>query len=421
MNNLLIKSILCVAGLIGFFVGFIPEITFLIPLELRLLIMVLGVGLVFLGILFDNIWPIINKRINYYLVKRKRRVIGIAIDSSHNEEIVKYCNEEVNKLGLSNKIVFTAHKVQDVNKSKLQKQIVKSNLDVMVWTNKLPSTGVVSINFTYKNNTDNIMAKIVHYELTNLVAKERAFNVVRETISADLRHERSNLLNFSLYIVALYTSIYRGLHDGILVFEKLQDSLHENGGEIRVNVQKKLKDLYIVKGQEHLKKKEYSEAVIVLEKAYVISKTDRDLIAGLALACYNSGDIIRAESLSNDLLQNHTGFCIAHLNAAFFRLKNKDYNGSLKHYKLYLNTKPDSIISKDAMHFMYKRLDEDPSELGYLFAIGFLKKCINSEPELIEGSNYEEDFASFLRKADVKYKGFVDHLSTKGYKSSLTS
>jgi len=112
------------------------------------------------------------------------------------------------------------------------------------------------------------------------------------------------------------------------------------------------------------------------------------------------------------LLQNNSNFPIAHLDGAFFRIRNKKYNSALRHYFCFANLNPHPSIILDAISFLSRELDKNSNELGYLFAIGFLKRLLNKEnPQLTKAgeSNYAQDFSTFIKRADkIKYKEMIE-------------
>ncbi len=416
MTNKVARIILGLTGIVTAITAILPEAVSRVPLRIRIIIGLCGVILLILSWIFEKFWPPLISKINYFFVKQKRRRIGIAFDIETNDDIVKYCNEEISKLGLGTKILFKSYKVSERSEAKFKKLVSSSNLDVMVWTRKLPRAGNVPLNFTYKDTIDRTIGRIVHYEISDMMSKEKAFSLYKDTISVDLRAERNNIMDFSLYIVALYITIFRGYKEGLLVFEKLEEKIKKQDGVLKENTLRKLKDIYVIQGCNFVFKKRYPEGVELLEKGYAISPKDKNLLAALALAKFHLGDESRAEKLASELLQNHTGFSIAHLDAAFFRIKNKNYPSALKHYQLYSASKPEGSISLPAITFLSERFDESPTELGYLFGTAYLKNLVSPKSEKVGESTCREDFTSFMRRADeVIYKVFIDHIKKHKY------
>lgn len=405
------KKLLEYLGYVGIIAGLIPEAVTKIPLLVRIGLIVLSVLLVlFITPLFVHI----KKRFIYYWACRRQVKIGICIeDDTQSAEIAKYCNNKIR--GISTKIKFEVKKIKEDDYRKVGKLVEGSKVDLVVWTAKPKNSNEkVSIFFTYKNTTDNLIAKIVHSQLTAMVSKERMFNINKKTIKIDLDLERDNIANFSLFIVGVCGSIFRGANAGILIFEKILEGLSNENCLLKIATTEKLASLYLIKGANLLEKREYPASLEMLEKGYALNKKDVDILSSLALSRYHNGDINGAEKLCADLLQNYTGHPIAHLDGAFFRIRKGDYKSALRHYSLFKNTKPSPAICIDAIGFISQRLDEEPKELGYLFATGYLKRLLNkNKPELtrVGKTTYVEDFEAFIRRAELegdKYKQMIE-------------
>lgn len=411
-------------GKFGLIVTIFPEPVVAIPLWLRLVLLVFSsLLLLFVTPLFS----LIIKKITYFWACRERIKIGICIENDEqSDEIAKYCNKKIR--GISTKIKFEVQKIKNNDFKKHGKLVRNSDFDLIVWTTSNPNAkGKISLNFTYKNTADNLIAKIIHSELSSMVSIEKMFDFNKETIKLELNLERDNIANFSLFIVSICASVFRGSNAGIPIFEKLYEELANKSTVLAKAVSNKLASLYLVTGANLLRRKKYQASLVMLEKGYALSKEDADMLCSLALSRFHNGDINGAELITTELLQNHTGFPIAHLDGAFFRVRNKNYKSALKHYLIFARTKPDRRVCIDAIEFMYEQLDKDPNELGYLFAIGFLKRLLNkNKPELTEvgENNYVKDFEVFIKKADknaykemievaTKFLNSLNHLKSK--------
>jgi tetratricopeptide (TPR) repeat protein len=333
------------------------------------------------------------------------------LDIGNNQEIIDFCNKEINKLGLTNKIIFESIKPSKRTDEKLRKLVNTSNFDVIVWTPKPPKNGRVPLYFTYKNSVDNLIAKIVHSDIHNMQMKDKAFNIQNESLTVDLNIERNNIAHFSLYIVALITTIFRGRNEGIEVFEKLYEEVKELNTVINKITKHKLKDLYIINGVELFYKRRYDDAQIYLEKAYPLDPLDQNLLPVLSIIKYHEGDFPLSEELSLTLLHNHPTNKVAHLNVAFFKIRNRRYGNALKHYRRFLRSEPEPKTCLDAITFLSEVFDANPSEIGYLFGRGFIKKIIGKNDDKIGESTYVQDFTAFLSRANTipEYRNMVEY------------
>jgi tetratricopeptide (TPR) repeat protein len=385
----------------------LPDDILRMPHSARIIITCLA----FLLFLIPKIWSTITKKIKYFLALSRVIRIGISIEESRDRELVDYCNQEISRLGMSSRINFKKISFDKNRPDKVQNIVISSNVDVVAWSPKIKnSKGKVSLIFTYKNTSNNLIAKIVHSEMSSLVSQERMFNLNHESFHVDLNLEKTNIANFALYIVALCTTVFRGNKDGIWVFEKLKERVRAQGGLLEQNVLMRLQDLYFIKGSDLLSKNKYKESLVYLEKALAVKPERADILAGVALAKFLTGDELGAEKISDALLQNNTGHPIAHLDGAFFRVKNKKYTAALRHYLLFSRTSPNPALCLDAIAFISNRLDENPKEFGYLFARGFLKRLLNRNPKFTDvgESNYVEDFEVFIQRADKNtYKEMI--------------
>lgn len=403
-------------GFIGVLVGLFPEIIPNIPFKFRIFLILGGIiVLIIWGVAF-NFYSYSKKKIKYFIAKSKRIKIGINIDDKNlSRDIVKYCNDEIRKINLSYRLVFETYDINYKDLKKVHKNISKKNstLDLVVWMTKNHSKkGEIPINFTYKNTRDNLIASIVHQQMSSLVSIEKMFKFHEDTFAVDLDLEKQNIIDFSLFIVSICTAIFRGNKEGIFIFEKLINKLKDKNGTLKDNVSEKLGTLYIIAGGDFLSKGRLSDSLKMYNKGFKLIPENRDLLAGRALAQFLNGDVNGAEETAEKLLRNNTNFPIAHLDIAFFRIKRKKYKNAVKHYSIYAKYNYNRETTLDAVNFLSKRIDEEPSELGYLFARAFLKRTLIKNRQLTKngGNDYLKDFTSFIRRADGKdqYKDMID-------------
>ncbi len=400
-----------VVGVVSFLTGFLPEIISKFSVFQRLIIFAVSI-IIFI---IPFIHSFVTQKVKLFWARRKRIKIGIAIeDYSQSQEIVDYSNKELDNLGLSGRIKFEVYKLKNNNYKKISNIVANSNTDVVVFTTKNQnSRGKISINFTYKNTIDNLIAKIIHAEFSSLVSKERAFSLSKEHLSLELDLEKNNIAHFSLFIVAICTSLFRGCDDGIFVFEGLLKRLDKGNGVLKRAVMDRLSGNYLTRGGDLVKRKRYSESLVDLERANVLKTNNVEILALLAFSRFFNGNEKGAEDLCEDLLRNHTGNPTAHIDGAFFRIRRKNYKSALTHYLLFAKSQHDKAMCLDVIGFMADRLDEDPKELGYLFAIGFLKRLLNENSAKMTDAgktNYVQDFEVFIQRASGNslYKEMVE-------------
>lgn len=382
---------------ISAFSGIYPEL--LPSLEYKI---IAGIGFVFflfLGFAFDTVFiffQYLYEKYELYKIRRKRVRIGVSLDVDDNDEIVKYCNNETEKIGLENNIVFESIKTTRRTDEKFRKLIEKENFDLAIWTQKLPQNGRVPLFFTYKNTTDNLIAKIVHIFIHDIQMQEKAFRIQIDSLPVDLRVQKSNITYTALYIVAVCATLFRGIDEGMNVFERLYEELKNSKAFITKEVNLKLKDLYIIKGVELCKKDKFDNAVVFLDKAYKIDPLDQNLLPALTITKYYLGDLVLSENLAITLLQKFPNNEVAQLNVAFFKIKNKKYENAFKHYKRFIKVKPRRETCMEAISFLYKVSDKEPNEFGYIFAMALIKKLICSNTDRMGESTYIEDLKSFI-------------------------
>lgn len=357
-----------------------------------------------------KIFSYLTKKFSYWVARHKRIRIGISINNANNSELVAFCNKEIYELNLVSKITFEYYDSNDNHSKKFEKMVLSPRLDVVVWTHQENKNSKIPLNFTFKDTTNHLVKKIIDSEMNSLVSKEKLFNIKRETFNLDLQLEKENVANLSLYIVAICTSLFRGIDNGIYVFEKLDQKTKNQRGIFRENIIRRLKDLYSIKGRDLVYRKKYKAGIEILEKGHAIDENDPDILASMAFANFLIGKEELAEKLSSQLLQNHTDFPIAHLDIAFFRIRRGRYSQALKSYKCYRRLNNDNYSSLEVITFLSDILDKHPQELGYLFGRAFLKRLISDKPELIGESTYIQDFNSFISRAgqDPKYRVLIE-------------
>lgn len=397
--------------LVGVVFVVFPELISSVTIKSRIIYSIIGFFFMLLSFFITKLF----RRVQFFIIRLKRIKIGISIDNPINSEIVDFCNEEIKSLGLHSKITFESFKIKGESQKRFEKIVKNSNFDVVVWTDKrirIKNSNKVSLQFTYKNTSNRLISRIVRNELTSLVAREKMFSLNNDTINIDLHLEKNNIADFSLYIVAICTTLFRGINEGIFVFEKLCEKIKNKEGLLKNNSSRRLKDLYSFQGRDLIIKRKFLPGILMLEKAYALDENDCFVLANFALAKFKTGDEDGAEKMSEKLLQNNTNFPIAHLDGAFFRLRNKKYKSALRHYIIAANQRPDPAILLDVIGFLSKELDKDSKEVGYLFARGFLKRLLNSnnpDETKVGESNYVEDFLAFINRADkTLYKDMIE-------------
>lgn len=264
----ILKYLGIISGILLGIVGIFPELLNITSIKQRIIFCVTGIVLVsssfFLG-------PFVSK-LRFFILRFKRIKIGISFDPISDKEIVNFCNKEMQNLGLSQRIIFESVTLKHESQKKFEKLVVKSKFDVVVWIEKtVKFRNKVELKFTFKDRTDQFIGKIINKELNSLVSIQNMFNLNKETLYLDLDIEKNNIADFSLYIVALCTTLFRGINNGILVFEKLSEKLTSRSGILKENVFRRLKDLYSFKGRDLLvKRKNLPYAINVLTKGYEI-------------------------------------------------------------------------------------------------------------------------------------------------------
>lgn len=396
---------LILSWIINYIITPFPEVINYFSFNIRFVFVVSG--FLISGILFA--FPYLSKKIKTYLFRFKTVKIGISIRSEINASIVRYCNSKISILGLSSKISFQEVKVK--NWKTANGKLLKSNtLDVIIWLPEKQQNKKVAMVFQYKDSIDNRMKKIIDLEMFSSVSKEQAFNLSQENFLVEIDFEKANIVNFALYIVALSIGFFRGIDEGIFVFEKLFEEIKIQNLSLKTAVARDLNLFYLIRGGDFMVKKKYSDALSLYRKASLIKPNDVKVLAGLALAEFYAGSIVAAEKISQELLQNYTNSEVAHLDAAFFRIRNKKYNSALKHYFLYQKLNPDSLITLSAIEFLNEIVKKGTEEIGYLFARAFLKKLVDEVPRKIYGeTTYKEDFNVFVQRADQKYSLMIKY------------
>ena len=209
------------------------------------------------------------KKIKLYIVKLKRIRIGIAMDSEANQSIVEFCNKELEDFGLSSKIKFESFKTKRESQKKFEKLVRNSNCDVVAWRSKeIKNRNKIPVKFTYKDTGNKFISRIVRLELQSLASQESIFNLSQDTFDLDLNLEKNNIADFSLYIVAICTTLFRGINEGIFIFEKLYQKLGDRNSTLKYSVSEQLQELYVTLSGELIARGKLLPGLKVIEKGY---------------------------------------------------------------------------------------------------------------------------------------------------------
>jgi tetratricopeptide (TPR) repeat protein len=358
---------------------------------------------------------VINKVHRQFLILYRVR-IGISLDDQFNQGIVDRANEKLNQLKLEGKIRFINLTSENIPKNDesfeaFLKKDNHLNLNLIVWgVEQQAKDQKIILNFTHFDNARNAFKAIIASEISTLVGQHDFFEIFPDTFEVNLELEEGNITFFSVYLVGLSLMLSRDTQEGLRIFEELILELKPDN-PLYLIVLEKLQRCYEILGNEKSFRGNQIAAKAIFEKSYNLNPNHFGTIVGLALATHETGDQLRASQLVEELERRFPNEAITHVDIAYFRILQRNYNDALRHYMVFASMHPDPGIIAQVIDFLSQRIKENPSELGFLFGRGYMEY-------LTENEIYKTDLRVFLKKASdrdyYRMKSKASRLLTRG-------
>ncbi len=326
-------------------------------------------------------------------------------------QILHNVNDIIDQCGLHSQIIIKDFSdIQKFNnKEQAEKFVVKKSLNLIIWggfTNdvlKLKGENIneIKLNFTYQHpqDTRGKIGKMILLDISSRMAKKNYWNIVESDSFRDIKIISNNLLDISLYIIALTLKLYGNLEKSLNLFEQLYQNLLKRNDEFSKTVIPHLINLYelliIENGQN---RKNYILGSEICRKLLKLNENSFFGIANLATFQVKLGNIKESEELVSRLQKLYPREPVTQVDLAYFRILRKNYKKAFEHYSNLLKYQVINFKPQEVIEFLFDEYDK-LNEPGFLYGIG-----------VISNEYWDKDLArktlgQFLRKSsESKYK-----------------
>ena len=327
------------------------------------------------------------------------------------EQIKKNVNSISNKSGVYKQIIINDFSnIQKFrNKDEAESFINKKGIDLIIWggfTNDIlkvdgENINEIELHFTYGHPDDkkNIIGKMILIDISSKLAKKNYWKIVESNSLRDTKIVSNNIFDISTYIIALTLKIYGRLEKSLNLFEQLHNNLVERKDDFQKEMVPHLYNLYQVLAIENgINRKNFNLSSDLCRKILIIKKNDFFALSNLATAQCKLGNNKEAEILVEQLLKLYPKDPVTEVDVAYFRILQKNYTNSFKHYKNLANFQTINFEPQEVIEFLCDEYDK-LKEPALLFGVGIISYRFWDKKL---AKNY---FNLFLKKAnEIKYK-----------------
>ena len=284
----------------------------------------------------------------------------------------------------------------------------KTNIDLVIsgsftgdgLKSKNEPVNELQLRFTYTHPDDNKrrIGRLLSLDIGTKMAQKNYWRIFESNSCDDVKVVTKNLLDMSLYILALTLKVQGRIRQSVLVFEQLYGNLIRGNDPFQTNLIPHLINCYQLLSVEAYFASRYFESKQYAEKLLVLDETNRDAIANLAICQQRMGDAPGASAAVSKLQRLYPSSPIAMIDVAFIRILEGKYSHAYELYK--------KLIKLPAI-----KLDYNPVEVMTFLDENFQ---ISHEPALRYASGItalyhlqdlviaERDFVEFIKLANGK-------------------
>ncbi len=381
--------------------------------------------------------PIANSKFNVVFCLTGKDLKDDGMSDRYIQNAISIVAAELDKLGLSRKIKLKTIG-QDIIKTKngAEDYLIKHGIDLIVWGQVLYGSkeeqdvcDFTKISFTYKSpsrKTNANLAELFDNNVKIALAK-RDWNIYEINSITDIEKISENFNEIIMFILGIiYCHHHDYIEDSARILESLFNILKKqtSGEKIKVDEKKKtlemsastlrkghllpiLCDIYKKLGGICGRKGDYRKSFFYLKKFMDHKTNDIGVLCSLAFCSYHLGNLIEAEKYTDEIKQIDKHYKVYFFNKAFFSILKGKYRGALSLYKKAIKGKGliNSSVTIQVIDFLDQRKTENPQELAYDFAIGFINYHLSDKKTGIS------ELRRFTRKAkgETKYSEMVNY------------
>ncbi|MEI7512340.1 MAG: tetratricopeptide repeat protein [Candidatus Uhrbacteria bacterium] len=193
----------------------------------------------------------------------------------------------------------------------------------------------LQLRFTYTHPEDNKrrVGRLLSLDIGTKMAQKNYWRIFESNSYEDVRIVTKNLLDMSLYILALTLKVQGRIRQSVLVFERLHDSLVKNGDPFQANLIPHLINCYQLLSTEAYFASRFAESKQYAEKLLALDEANRDALANLAICQQRMGDSQGASTTVSKLQRLYPSSPIAMVDVAFIRVLEGKYADAYELYK----------------------------------------------------------------------------------------
>lgn len=261
----------------------------------------------------------------------------------------------------------------------------------------------LQLRFTYTHPEDNKrrVGRMLSLDIGTKMAQKNYWHIFESSSYDDVKIVTKNLLDMSLYILALTLKVQGRIRQSVLVFERLHDSLVVNSDPFQANLIPHLINCYQLLSTEAYFASRFPESKQYAEKLLALDEANRDALANLAICQQKMGDAPGASTTVSKLQRLYPSSPIAMVDVAFIRVLEGKYADAYELYKRLIKLPANKLDYNpvEVMTFLDEnfQISQEPA-LRYASAITAL--C-----HLQDSVIAKRDFTEFIGLANGK-KGY---------------
>ncbi len=344
---------------------------------------------------------------------------------------------ELDKLGILEKIKLNQIG-KDIIRTKKEalNYRIKHNTDLIIWGNVLSGSkdeqdvcDFNKISFTYRGPSPEAnanLAKLFKNDV-NIALVKRDWHIYEINSSTDIGKISGHFSEIIMFILGVIYCLHHDyIEDSAKILECLFETLKRqtSGEKIKIDDKKSTIEMSastLRKG--HLlpilcavykelgficeRKGNHKKALFYLKKFVAYKTNDTAVLCSLALCSYLLGNLTEAKKYTDKIGKVDKYQPVYFFNKAFFCILDGKYRSMLSLYKKVIKGKGaiDSCIVTQVIGFLDQRKAENPKELAYDFAIGFLNYHLCDKKM---GTGELKKFTKTAKK-EIKYNEMVNY------------
>lgn len=379
--------------------------------------------------------PIINSVFTVVFCLKGKDLKSGGKSDSYIQNAIEIVEKELDKLGILEKINLNSIG-QDIIKTRKDAHDYRNkyDIDLIIWGEVLSGAkekqdvcDFNKISFTYKSPSPKANANLAELfrNDVNIALVERDWHIYELNNITDIEKISGHFSEIIMFILGIiYCQHHDYIEDSAKILESLFKMLERQTSVEKIKVDEKKKTMEMSASmlrKGHLlpilcniykklggicgRKGDHKKSFFYLKKFMDHKTNDTDVLCSLAFCSYHLGDLVEAERYTDEMKLVDKHYKVYFFNKAFFSILKGKYKGALSLYKKAIKGKGiiNSSVTIQVIDFLDQRKTENPQELAYDFAIGFINYHLSDKKTGIS------ELKRFTKKAkgETKYSDMV--------------